>query len=101
MPTITVINETGETISVFVSTYTGQGDDSWFELAPGASDVWTRNDGWELVAAKNAGDNARQGRYVRTGSIVTFTGSSIYGYDFGGIEVVLEYLLGEGIDLGI
>ncbi|KAI0676445.1 hypothetical protein C8Q78DRAFT_1073250 [Trametes maxima] len=76
---IIVINKSSSAVSAFVSKYSNSdGDDSWFNLAPGARDSWNRA-GWELVAFKNANDSNRAGVYVPSNAVVTFNdfGSNI------------------------
>ncbi|KAJ3007967.1 hypothetical protein NUW54_g3337 [Trametes sanguinea] len=73
MGSIIVINNSGSTISVFVSKYSnGDGSDAWYTLQPGARDSWSRK-WWELVAFKNANDTNRAGVYVPADSTVTFS----------------------------
>jgi len=60
-----VINQSGETISVFVSKYTEQdGSDSWFKIQPNAQETFKRK-GWELVAVSFDPDDDRRGVYVK------------------------------------
>ncbi|KAI9068358.1 hypothetical protein FKP32DRAFT_1561945 [Trametes sanguinea] len=73
MGSIIVINNSGTTVSVFVSKYSNDGgSDTWYVLEPGARDSWSRA-GWEVVAFKNAKDTNRAGVYVPDDSTVTFT----------------------------
>ena len=74
MSIITVINNTPEHISTFVTKSTADnGTDTWCQLAPsGGHDRWARGDGWELVAFKNADDTTHAGVYVPVNFIVTF-----------------------------
>ncbi|KAF3934610.1 hypothetical protein ABW20_dc0101741 [Dactylellina cionopaga] len=69
MPVVAVTNNYPYPIYVFVSTYTGRGEDRWFYLAQGARETWVRNDGWEVVVAKNVDDTWREGSYLRTDAI--------------------------------
>ncbi|PIL25789.1 hypothetical protein GSI_11539 [Ganoderma sinense ZZ0214-1] len=75
-----IVNASGSAIYAFVSKYSNSsGDDSWFELQPGARDSWGRN-GWELVAFKNVNDSQRAGVYVPVDKTVTF-------HSFGNIQI--------------
>ncbi|KAJ8092747.1 hypothetical protein PM082_007076 [Marasmius tenuissimus] len=83
MGSIIVVNNSDKDISVFVSKYTGDGDDSWFTLPAFKRDSWSRKKGWELVAfaeRDESNDPERAGRYVRVNHMVTF-------FDFDRIEV--------------
>ncbi|EPS37183.1 hypothetical protein H072_9159 [Dactylellina haptotyla CBS 200.50] len=60
---------------VFVSKYNG-GEDTWFTLQPGGSDLWNRKEGagggWEIVAFRDGFDTTRVGRYVKVNTSIIF-----------------------------
>jgi hypothetical protein len=71
---ITVINQSGQTISVFVSKYTEQdGSDDWFKIQPNAQETWKRK-GWELVAISFEPNDDRQGVYIKCPATVRVYG---------------------------
>lgn len=73
---ISVINQSGETISVFVSKYTDQnGSDEWFKIQPNAQESWKRT-GWELVAISFSPDDDRRGVYVKCPATVRVHGKN-------------------------
>ncbi|KAI0791756.1 hypothetical protein C8Q75DRAFT_805358 [Abortiporus biennis] len=61
MGSVTFVNNTSSTIHIRVST-TGSGDEHFFDIAPGRSDRWGRDD-WQ-VAWVLRDDNGRTETYV-------------------------------------
>lgn len=60
---ITVRNKSATTVYCFMTTYTHSGNDNWYKIEPGNSEVWYRN-GWDFVAFKNDADDKRAGVYL-------------------------------------
>ncbi|KAF4612887.1 hypothetical protein D9613_011119 [Agrocybe pediades] len=69
MTGFTIFNKSNKAFFVFVSKYSG-GDDSWFTLQPGTSDVWTRN-GWEVIVFRDPDTGARRGWYLDCAALNT------------------------------
>lgn len=70
MSGITVKNNSGTAVDVFVTKF-GGGSDEWYAVKSRGQDSWGRTSGsWNLVAFKVGSERA--GVYVQAGSVVVF-----------------------------